>query len=375
MKSKNKNIFKFPEVGVPFLWPFALCLGYEGAEIEVLKDDLKFLNEIEKTEIEKPKPKWATRNKVKINLKTLKIRDFSKRGKGIYTLVVAPYAGHTSIIVDFHNKQSLVETLMDCGIEKVCATDWKSAIKNMKNYDIDIYLKDLHTCVDKLGGSVNLAGMCQGGWLSTMYAARYPNKVNTLILAGAPIDTNAGSGTIKEYAHAYPMEFFEELVAMGNGLLKGDFMLEGFKSLHPEEQYFDKYVDLYEHINDPIYVKRFENFERWYEYTINLPGKWYLQVIKELFKENRLFKGEFVGLGKRLTLKDIKCPVYLLAGENDDITPKEQVFNTEKRVGTKKSGIVKDLASGGHIGLFMGSKPLKENWPKISEWIKDHSGG
>jgi poly(3-hydroxybutyrate) depolymerase len=171
------------------------------------------------------------------------------------------------------------------------------------------------------------------------------------------------------------MEFFEELVAMGNGLLKGDFMLEGFKSLHPEEQYFDKYVDLYEHINDPIYVKRFENFERWYEYTINLPGKWYLQVIKELFKENRLFKGEFVGLGKRLTLKDIKCPVYLLAGENDDITPKEQVFNTEKRVGTKKSGIVKDLASGGHIGLFMGSKPLKENWPKISEWIKDHSGG
>lgn len=375
MKSKNKNIFKFPEVGVPFLWPFAFFLGYEKAEIEVLKDDLKFLNEIEKTEIEKPRPKWATKNKVNINLKTLKIRDFSKRGKGIYTLVVAPYAGHTSIIVDFHNKQSLVETLMDCGIEKVCATDWKSATEDMKDYDIDIYLNDLNTCVDKLGGSVNLAGMCQGGWLSAMYAARYPEKVNALILAGAPIDAEAGSGTIKEYADTYPMEFFEELVAIGNGVLKGDFMLEGFKSIHPEEQYFGKYVDLYEHINDPSYVKRFETFERWYEYTINLPGKWYLQVIKELFKENRLFKGEFVGLGKRLTLKEIKCPVYLLAGENDDITPKEQVFNAEKRLGTKKSGIVKDLASGGHIGLFMGSKPLKENWPKISEWIKEHSGG
>lgn len=374
MKSKNKKIFKFPEVGVPFLWPFAFFLGYEEAEIEVFKDDLKFLNEIEKTEVEKPKPKWVTKNEVKINLKTLKIRDFSKRGKGIYTLVVAPYAGHTSIIVDFHNKQSLVETLMDCGIEKVCATDWKSATKDMKDYNIDTYLRDLHTCVDKLGGSVNLAGMCQGGWLSAMYAARYPDKVNTLILAGAPIDTDAGSGTIKEYAHTYPMEFFEELVAMGNGLLEGDFMLEGFKSLHPEEQYFGKYVDLYEHINDPSYVKRFENFERWYEYTINLPGKWYLQAIKELFKENRLFKGKFVGLGKRLTLKDIKCPVYLLAGENDDITPKEQVFNAEKRLGTKKSDVVKDLASGGHIGLFMGSKPLKGNWPKISEWIKDHSG-
>jgi poly(3-hydroxyalkanoate) synthetase len=34
---------------------------------------------------------------------------------------------------------------------------------------------------------------------------------------------------------------------------------------------------------------------------------------------------------------DIKCLVYLLAGEKDDITPKEQVFNAEKRLGTAKS--------------------------------------
>ena len=36
--------------------------------------------------------------------------------------------------------------------------------------------------------------------------------------------------------------------------------------------------------------------------------------------------------------------------------------------------IVKDIANGGHIGLFMGKKPLLENWPKIARWIKEHSG-
>ena len=36
---------------------------------------------------------------------------------------------------------------------------------------------------------------------------------------------------------------------------------------------------------------------------------------------------------------------------------------------------VKDTADGGHIGLFMGSKPLRENWPKIGGWIKAHNGG
>jgi poly(3-hydroxyalkanoate) synthetase len=131
---------------------------------------------------------------------------------------------------------------------------------------------------------------------------------------------------------------------------------------------------LYENINDPAYVQKFETFEGWYEHTINLPGRWYLQVVKELFKENRFFKGEFVGLGKKLSLGDIKCPVYLLAGENDDLTPKERVLNAQEYLGTEKNEIVKDIANGGHIGLFMGKKLLLENWPKIARWIKEHSG-
>jgi poly(3-hydroxybutyrate) depolymerase len=372
--SKAKRVFKYPEVGVPFLWPFSFFIGLEEEGLEVLRDNLKYLKEVEKTQVEKPKPTWATKNKVKLDLKTLKLRDFSHTGTGLYTFVVPPYAGHTSMIVDFHNKQSLVEMLMENGIENVCAADWKSATEEMKDYNIDNYLGELDTCVDELGGRVNLVGMCQGGWLATMYAARFPAKVNTLVIGGTPIDTEAGEGVIKEYAHNFPMEFFEELVTTGGGLMKGDYMLEGFKSLQPEKQYFDKYVELYEHIEDPSYVKRFENFERWYEYTINLPGKWYLQVIKELFKENRFFKGDFVGLGKKLSLGDIKCPVYLLAGAKDDITPKEQVFNAEKHLGTKKSEIVKDTADGGHIGLFMGSKPLREDWPRIAKWIKAHPG-
>jgi poly(3-hydroxybutyrate) depolymerase len=374
VKRKNRELFKFPEVGVPFLWPFALFMGYEEAEIEAVRDNLKFLKEVEKTQIEKPKPMWATKNKVRLDLHTLKMREFSWQGDDVCTFIVAPYAGHTSTIIDFHKKQSLVEILIENGIGKVCATDWKSATEEMKYFDIDIYMSELNVCVDELGGSVNLAGMCQGGWLSLMYAARFPHKVHALVLGGSPIDTDAGTGAIKDYAHKYPMEFFEELVVAGGGVLKGDYMLEGFKSLHPETQFFDKYMELYEHIDDPEYVRRFENFERWYEYTIDLPGKFYLQVVKELFKENRLFKGEFIGLGKKLNLKDVKCPVYLLAGESDDITPKEQVFNAEKILGTDRNSIIKDTASGGHIGLFMGSKSLRENWPKIVKWLKSHAG-
>ena len=365
----------------PFLLPYEFymnnmdrIMGTVKENGHAFEDYLKYLKVFEKTQIEKPAPVWNTENKVRLDLNTLELRDFSKKGEGIYTLIVPPYAGHTSKIVDFSPKQSLIETLLENEIEKVCSIDWKSATQAMKDYNIDNYLNELDICVDELGGRVNLAGMCQGGWLATMYAARFPEKVNTLIMGGTPIDTDAGECVIKEYAHKLPMEFFEMLVAMGGGVLKGEFMLGGFKSMNFEKQYIHKFVMLYENINDPAYVQKFETFEGWYEHTINLPGRWYLQVVKELFKENRLFKGEFVGLGRKLSLGDIKCPVYLLAGENDDLTPKEQVLNAQEHLGTKKSEIVKDIANGGHIGLFMGRKPLLENWPKIARWIKEHSG-
>jgi len=51
------------------------------------------------------------------------------------------------------------------------------------------------------------------------------------------------------------------------------------------------------------------------------------------------------------------------------LNPEEQVFDAEKYLGTSKSEIVKRLAPGGHIRLFMGSKTLRECWPDIAYWI------
>ncbi len=76
--------------------------------------------------------------------------------------------------------------------------------------------------------------------------------------------------------------------------MQGKFMLQGWKNMHPEQHYIQDHVDLYEHIDDPAYLAKEETFESWYENPIDLPGRWYLQVIKQLFRENRLAKGKFV---------------------------------------------------------------------------------
>ena len=355
---------------VPWFWPVELLSAVTEEEFKAFRRGFDTVAEAVKLDTELT-PKFATPNRILLDLHTMRFRDFTPKDapSQVPTIIDAPYAGHSSTIADYSKGQSLVETLMDAGLKRLYVTDWRSATPEMKNYDIDNYLAELNVVVDEVGGKVNLVGLCQGGWMSAMYAARYPHKVASLVLAGSPIDTDAGHGPIRTMAHELKLADFEKLVEIGGGFMRGKFMLAAWKNMHPGVQYFGKYVDLYEHIDDPEYVRKHEDFEAWYENPIDLPGRWYLQAVEELFKENKLAKGSFVGLGKRLSLGDICCPVTLLAGESDDITTAEQVFNADKFLGTAPADIVKTLVPGGHIGLFMGSRTLKEYWPKIGEWI------
>ena len=239
------------------------------------------------------------------------------------------------MIADYYEGQSLVQTLLANGIGHVALTDWKSATEDMKDLEIDNYLAEVLVAIDDLGGRVNLVGLCQGGWMSAMIAARFPDKVNSLVLAGAPIDTDAGTDRSNAWS-TIPSSFYEELVALGGGLMKGKFMLQGWKNMHPGQHYIQDHIDLYEHIDDPAYLAKEETFESWYENPIDLPGRWYLQVITQIFKENRLAKGEFVGLG-RSSISMISLVHYLLAGADDDITTPEQVLDAAKYIGTQRT--------------------------------------
>ncbi len=361
------------EHSVPWFWPYAagIELGEEG--LALFADNLKFVAEAEEIS-SPPRPQWATENSIVLDLDTMRLRDFSKPvPSGEPVLIDPPYAGHSSTIADYAKGQSLVETLLGAGLNHVFVADWKAATDVMRNFDIDKYLAEINVVVDDLGGAVHLVGLCQGGWMCAMFASRFPHKVRSLVLAGSPIDTDAGHGPIKKIAHTLPLETYQEMVDIGDGRMLGKTMLAGWKDMHPGQQFMGKYIDLFAHIEDKSYIQRTEHFERWYENPIDLPGVYYLQAIKLLFKENQFAKGKFVGLGRKLDLQHIRVPTYLLAGNSDDITTKEQVFNAAALIGAPSSAVVKKLAPGGHIGLFMGRRTLAEIWPDIGRWIRAQS--
>jgi poly(3-hydroxyalkanoate) synthetase len=151
-------------------------------------------------------PPWTTRNEVALELSSVRLRDFSTGSGGIATLVCAPFALHGPMIADLAPGHSLVAALLGAGLRRVLVTDWRSATPEMRYFSIDTYLADLNVLVDQLGGTADLIGLCQGGWMALIYAARFPKKVRKLVLAGAPIDIAAGQSALSRRAKDTPLQ-------------------------------------------------------------------------------------------------------------------------------------------------------------------------
>ena len=137
------------------------------------------------------------------------------------TLLCAPFALHGAVVTDLTAGHSLVATLQEAGLRRLLVTDWRSAASDMRFLDIDDYLADLNVLVDAIGAPVDLIGLCQGGRMSLVYAARFPGKVRKLVLAGAPIDTAAAPSALSALVESSPLTVYRELVRLGNGLLPG----------------------------------------------------------------------------------------------------------------------------------------------------------
>lgn len=311
---------------------------------------------------------WTTPNVVALELPSLRLRDFSTAADGLATLICAPYALHGATIADFAPGHSVIEVLRHNGLSRLFLTDWRSATRETRYFTIDSYLADLNVAIDQLGPPVDLVGLCQGGWLALVYAARFPKKVRRLVLVGAPIDISAAESQLSRLAAVVPLSMFDGIVRSGGGIMHGDRMLGPWGvSTGPDEV-----TAVLQNPADLDAAQRHElteRFRQWYGETINLPGTFFLQVVQWLFKENRIAEGRFVALGQRVDLSSVCAPIVLLAAGNDEVVPAGQLFATARLVRTPAEQLEKMTEPCGHLSLFLGAVVLAEAWPNIARWL------
>jgi len=329
-----------------WLWPFRVGLGLLGGG---------------------PAParvEWNTPNEIVADFTTMRLRAFVADGAAP-VIVVAPFAVHDAGLADLAPGHSLIERLVAEGFGPVLLTEWKSATSATRGLSIDAYLADLNAAVDFMACPPILVGLCQGGWLSLLHAATFPGKSKKLVIAGSPVDTSHSS-QIADAARSVAPQAVEDLIAAGGGLVSGRAALGSYRAAGAAET---DVCDILQ-IEAPGHPGLIARFSVWDDRTVDLPGRYYADVLNWLFRDNRLASGDFPTFGRPAPLSRVTAPIFALAGAQDEVAPPSQVFAALDLVATPAPFRAKLLADCGHLSLFIGARTLAGEWTKIAEWMR-----
>jgi polyhydroxyalkanoate synthase len=98
-----------------------------------------------------------------------------------------------------------------------------------------------------------------------------------------------------------------------------------------------------------------------------MAGGAYRQLIVDLYRNNRLMKGELKIRGEIVDLTKLRANLLTVIAETDHITPPCQSEPIVAKVSSTDKEIYR--VAGGHIGIMAGSGAHKQTWPHIDEWL------
>ncbi|CAN5239583.1 class III poly(R)-hydroxyalkanoic acid synthase subunit PhaC [soil metagenome] len=271
-------------------------------------------------------------------------------------------------MMDIQPDRSFIRNLLNLGLD-IYMIDWGYPTRADKDVTMDDYvnwfLNDIVDFVRKSHDvkSINLLGVCQGGTLSLIYAALNPQKIKNLITLVTPVDFSTNDGLLFRWSKDIN---FDRLVDT-YGTIPGEFLNNGFSMLKPMMK-VNKYMNVVETMQDKGKMMNFLRMEKWINDSPDQSGECFRQFMKDLYQENKLFKGELEVGGEKVSLKNISMPLLNIYAAEDHLVPPAATIPLNDLVGTKDKELYK--FPGGHIGVFVGSRSQKELAPAVAKWLK-----
>lgn len=305
---------------------------------------------------------WATPNSVRVHGRVARLREFhvgrsagSSNGEpsGPRTLIVSPQVASDSCLVDLTARTSQVRLAAAAGLGPVFALEWTPTAA-AANASVEDYVAAIDGAISVTGGPVHLVGNSMGGWLSVVYTALRPERVASLTVIGSPVDFHIDAfpppplETLSAFAIARAHEL---MVTLHRGAVPGRYLLAGLVAAHPEDAVRHS-AQLMLGLRDPQTIDDHRRLMAWYHSVRPFPGVLYRWVVRHLYERNELVRGELRIGDATVDLSRIRCPVILLAGDQDRVAPAAGLRPLIDAVSTPSSQIRFSTAQGGHLDLF-----------------------
>ncbi len=271
---------------------------------------------------------------------------------------------------------SLVEYLVNQGFD-VYLLDWGVP------GDEDASLAFEHLVLDYLASAVKqvlrtsrtreftLLGYCLGGTMSAMYAALFPGKpLRNLVLLTAPVDfTPNETGLYGLWTSAKYLNPDRLVEAFGN--VPGELIDTANRMVKPVTNYLGTYVTMWDRIIQEKPMETWLAMNKWVNDGVPFPGEAFRQLIRELYQQNKLVRGELRLRGQRVDLGQIACPVLDIAGKKDHICTLPQAEALMRHIGSQDKELL--VLDAGHVGVLTGSEAKRGLWPKLRNWLEPRS--
>lgn len=289
----------------------------------------------------------------------------------IPTLIVYALVNRETMM-DLQEDTSFVQNMLHDG-QDLYIIDWGYPTQEDMYLTLEDYIQGyINNAVEAVKAhakkeKINLLGVCQGGTFSLMYTALHPDNINALVTMVAPVDFSTDDGLLFRWGKYLDIDKMVDAY----GVIPGDFMNNGFLTMKPISLIVGKYLNLIDDFDKPEVMSNFLRMENWIFDSPGQAGETIRQFINDLYKDNKLIKGQMKIGDQKVDLKKITMPVFNIYAEKDHIVPPSASKPLEKYVGTKD--IETHGIPTGHIGMYVSSKAKKEVAPMISKWLKEKS--
>jgi polyhydroxyalkanoate synthase len=264
-------------------------------------------------------------------------------------LVIFPPWINRFYILDLTPEKSFIRWAVEQGIT-VFMVSWKSADASMKDVVWDDYVgaqvDAIDTVRDALGvPAVHTIGYCVAGTtlaatLALLTARGQAEKVASATFFTAQVDF-AQAGELQHFIDDEQLKMVASLSP--EGFLDGRYMATTFNLLRGRDLIWNYVTQNY------LLGQDYVPFDllHWNGDTTNLPAKWHLSYLTDLYRDNLLVQPGAISVdGTPLDLTKVKTPSYVQAGREDHIAPAESVWKlTQLFAGPLKFV----LAGSGHI--------------------------
>ncbi len=291
---------------------------------------------------------------------------------GSIPLVIFPPWINRFYILDLTPEKSFIRWAVEQGLT-VFVVSWRSADATMKDVTWDDYVvrgqvDAIDTIRDALGvESVHAIGYCVAGTtlaatLALLESRGEAAKVATATFFTAQVDF-ADAGELSLFVDDGQLDLIRQVGK--DGYLDGRYMAATFNLLRGRDLIWNYVTNNYLLGNDYVPF----DLLHWNADVTNLPAKWHLGYLTDLYRDNRLAQpGSMTVDGVPIDLTTVKTPSYIQAGREDHIAPAESVWKmTEHFVGPLRFV----LAGSGHIAGVV-NPPSAE---KYQYWTNDHAAG